>query len=836
MQKKTFSLFFCALLSLFVARAQNVILNGTVKEKGIPIVGANVYAKDIDKGTVTNSEGMFQFVGVLPGKHLFEVSFVGFEKQVWIVEVKSEMSKLEFNLKKSSTLLADVKISAKYSRETESVLKLPVPYKDIPLTASSIDAELLEQMQADNINEALIYTTGIKPILNYGGFQTFKMRGFGAPVIMQDGARDERMNFSNSAPVTSLAAVERIEFLKGPASVLYGHSAVGGILNIVRKQPSKDFRANFSTCYGSWESKRVKLGVGNSINNKLSYRFDAALSDQKGWRDSGDKTANAYLALNYDLDDKNQFEFRLGANDDFYGTETGLPSVKNDIYSKEGKLIYSKGNLPTTFDRKQRYNDPADFLDHENVNASIKYTRKTSANSKLQMQVSYSDDLIDYFSTEQLSYLQSEDPIYATYFKKDGEQKYICLDTIQRTYPFRFSHHTKTLQNDLYYSTQIKTGLLQHNLTMGYFFMYIDRISYKGYDFDGGDVSGAGLFAKIAVRNPVLNQGNLTTKFSAASIYHEMVNALYVQDLIQVSEQLKFMLGARYDYYNLGFQNGVVDKGRHISSKSEEKDIVNKSFSYRAGVVYEPIEPLALYASYSSFFKPKRSVYDESYVYLNKSGNQFYPNDGEEVYKPESGYQAEVGFKYNYNSKLHVNASTYYIKKNNIVEYLGDTDSGSKIYGQVGVVDSKGFDVETTFKPSKSVNLIAGYAYNIAKYRKFSINEYTDSEEGNYLRKTPKNQIFLWAYYQVNKGFLKNLSVGAGADYTDKLYTSSSNEYSLPDYWLVNSVLAYHLNKTYLQLKINNIFNKKYYSSSLSSNQYIPGQERNVRLTFGLKL
>lgn len=836
MQKKMLSLFFCALISLFVARAQNVSLNGIVKEKGVPIVGANVYLNDIDQGAVTNRNGIFQFVGILPGKYLIEVSFVGFQKEERKVEVKPDMPILEFELEKSATLLDGVEISAECMRKTETALKLPVPLKDIPLTTSSVDAELIEQMQANNINEALTYTTGIKPVLNYGGFQTFKMRGFGAPVIMQDGARDERMNFSNSAPVTSLAAVERIEFLKGPASVLYGHSAVGGILNIVRKQPSKEFRANFSTSYGSWESKRVKLGVGNSISNKLSYRFDVALSDQKGWRDAGDKTANAYLALNYDLDENNQFEFRLGANDDFYGTETGLPSVKNDIYSKEGKLIYSKGDLPTTFDRKQRYNDPADFLDHENINASIKYTRKTSKNSKLQMQVSYSDDLIDYFSTEQLSYLQSEDPIYDSYFEKDGKQISICLDTIQRTYPFRFSHHTKTLQNDLYYSTQIKTGLLQHNLTMGYFFMYIDRISYKGYNFDEGDVSGAGLHAKVAVRKPVLNQGDLTTKFSAASIYHEMVNALYVQDLMQVSEQLKFMLGARYDYYNLGFQNGVVNKGRHIASKSEEKDIVNKSFSYRAGVVYEPIESLALYASYSSFFKPKRSFYDKSYVYLNKNGNQFYPNDGEEVYKPESGYQAEVGFKYNYSSKLHVNASTYYIKKNNIVEHLGDTDSGSKIYGQIGVVDSKGFDVEATFKPSKAVSLIAGYAYNIAKYRKFSINTYKGSQEGNYLRKTPKTQIFLWAYHQVTKGLLKNLSVGAGVDYTDKLYTSSSNEYSLPAYWLVNSVLAYHFNKTFLRLKVNNLFNKKHYSSSLSSNQYIPGQERNVTFTLGLKL
>ncbi|MBN2596383.1 MAG: TonB-dependent receptor [Marinifilaceae bacterium] len=836
MQKKMLSLLLCVLLSLFVAKAQNVNVKGIIKENGVPIVGANVYVKDIDHGSVTNPSGIFQIFGITPGEHIVEITFVGYQKKISKIEVKPDMPMLEFELEKTATLLDGVEISAECIRKTEAALKLPVPLKDIPLTTSSVGAELIEQTQVNSINEALNYSTGIKPMLNYGGFQTFTMRGFGAPVIMQDGARDERMNFSNSAPVTSLAAVERIEFLKGPASVLYGHSAVGGIINIVRKQPSKDLQANFSTSYGSWESKRVNVGVGNRISNKLSYRFDVALSDQKGWRNAGDKTSNAYLALNYDLDDKNQFELRVGVNDDFYGTETGLPAVTNDIYTKEGKLLYKKGDLPTSFDRKQRYNDPADFLDHENVNASIKYTRKTSGNSKLQMQASYSDDLIDYFSTEELSYLHSENPIYDTYFLKGGEKIHISLDTLQRTYPLRFSHHTKTFQNDLYYSTQIKTGLLQHNLTMGCFFMYIDRISYKGYDFDGGDVAGAGLFAKIAVRNPVLNQGGLTTKFSGASIYHEMVNALYAQDLIEISKQFKFMLGMRFDYFNMRYQSGIVSNGRNITSKSKENEIVNKSFSYRAGVVYEPIEPLALYASYSSFFKPKRSVYDESYVYLNKDGNQFYPNDGKEVYEPENGYQAELGVKYNYNSKLFVNASAYYIKKNNIVEYLGKTGEGNKIYGQIGVVDSKGFDVETTFKPVNSISIKAGYAYNTAKYRKYSANAYHDSKQGNCIRNNPKNHVFVWAHYQVLKGALKNCSVGAGIDYTDKLYTNSSNEYSLPEYWLFNTVLGYGLDRTYLHLKINNVLNRKYYSSSVYSNQYIPGQERNVMLTVGFKL
>jgi len=837
MQKRFFSLFFCIVGTLFWANAQNVDVKGIVKEKetGLPVAGANVYLKNTDFGLTSDREGVFEFQQVPQGSYTIEVSFVGFEKEKSTVVVKQGMPVFVFELKKSNTLLGGVEISASYLRKTESALKLPAPLKDIPVTTSSVTNELIEQTQVRSVHEALKYSTGIKPMINYGGFQTFVMRGFGAPVIMLDGARDERMNFSNSAPLTSLASVERIEYLKGPASVLYGHSAVGGIINVVRKQPSENFQGNFSATYGTWDAKSVTLGVGNRITEKLRYRFDAGLSEQKGWRDSGDKTANAYLALNYDVDDRNKLEFRLGANNDFYGTETGLPAVKNEICNQDGELLYRKGDLPDNFDREQRYNDPSDFLDHENVNGSLKYERRFSDGSKIQLHTSYSDDLIDYFSTEELSYLTSDAPIYTDYFL-DGDKKiYICLDTLQRTYPLRFSHETKTFQNEVDFSTKLKTGFLEHKINAGYFFMYVDRKSFKAYDL-GEDVAGPGLFAKISVVGPVLNQGNLSTGFSAVSIYHEAVNGLYVQDLIDISQKLKGLAGVRYDHYHMGYQSGNVESGRNITEKSKENTIVNNSVTYRLGIVYELFEPLSVYGSYSTFFKPKRSVYDENYIYLNRSGERFYPSDGNEVYKPEDGYQLELGLKYQYMSKLHLNASAYYIKKNNIVEYLGESGEGKRIYGQVGVVDSRGFDVEAVCKAFQSLHFKAGYGYNVAKYREFSNNDYSNSEEGNYVTNNPENHMFVWAYYQRAAGVLKDFNLGLGADYTDEMYTNSSNTYRLSGYWLFDAVAGYSFDKTYLKLKINNVFDKKYYSGSVYSNQYIPGYERNVMLTLGAKL
>jgi iron complex outermembrane receptor protein len=827
----------CLFLMLFIGSsvfvsAQNASVSGVVSDSdsGDIIQGANLILKGTDYGTVSDSQGHYSILQIPNGKYNMVVAFVGYENLEHEIDVKEGMMPIQLSISRKITMFDDVEISTHVDRDAESLLKLPVKLEDIPLTTSSITAELLDETQAVSINEALKYATGIKPMLNYGGFQTFVMRGYGAPVIMLDGVRDERMNFSNSAPLTSLAAVERIEYLKGPASVLYGHSAVGGILNIVRKQPSNDFNANFSGSYGSWKTKRSLIGIGNRINDKLSYRFDAGFSDTKGWRDAADNTLNGYFALNYELNENNLFEFRLAANDDTYGTETGLPAVTNDIYSLNGDLKYENGELPGTFKFTQRYNDPSDFLNHENVNTSLKYTGKLGEKSKLQVHVSYSDDLIDYFSTEELSYLTSYEAIYDTYYMSGDNKVYVSLDTLQRTFPLRFSHETKTFQNNIDFNTEQETGNVKHKINIGYFFMYINRTSFKGYDL-GEDVSGEGLYAKIAVVDPVLNQGDLQTSFSKASIYCEHVNGLYAQNLIEVSEKLNVMAAVRYDNYHMEYQSATIADGRNFDEKSDPSTIVNHAITFRLGAVYKPVSNLSLYASYASFFKPKRSVYNENYIYINKDGERFFPEDGEEVYEPESGYQVEIGFKYDHENILQLNGSAYYIKKNNIVEYLDVSDDGNRIYGQVGVVDSKGFDMEAIYKPCSAISILAGYGFNIAKYQEFSANDYTSSKEGNYISNNPKNHVFLWAYYKYKK-----FNAGLGMDYNDKLFTNSSNTYQLPSYCTVDAVFAYNFKPAFLKLKVNNIFDVEYFSSSVYSSQYIPGQGRNVMLTLGVNL
>lgn len=835
MVKKTMLITAIMLIGLW-ANAQELLLKGKVidQETKRPIEGVNVYVEALQKGAATNEDGSYQIKLPKVGKYTLYVSFIGYKPIEKTVNISKNNIKANFTLKKDISQLGNVEITA-LRKQKSSVSKIDVPEKDIPLTTSQVSKELLEQVSVTNINDALRYTTGIKPTVNYGGFQTFKMRGFGKPIMMLDGARDERMNLSNSAPVSSLAAVERIEYLKGPASVLYGHSAVGGIINIVRKKPTEDFNAIFSATYGTWNRKSTQVGAGGKLKDNLRYRFDASFADNDNWRNNATKTANAYAALDYDINDNNKLEFRWGVNDDFYGTETGFPVMTTTIYDLNGKDVYHQGDLVNGFDRKQRYNAPQDFLKHKNYNLSLKYIHQFADDSKLSFNASYSDDLIDYFSTEELSFLTSDKPIYKNYFMSKGKKKYIDTQHLKRTFPLRFSHETRTYQNSLEYTTEFNTGNITHHFLGGYFLMYMDRTTFKGYNV-GTDVYGKGLYGTIAVENPILNQGDLQTKFSEASLTNEFINSVYFHDLVDVSDKFKVMLSARFDNYNMDDWSAKVIQGRELSDETEKKEIINNAFTYRLGLVYKASESLSLYTSVSNYFKPNRSIYNSKYIYIDKDGKEFNPEGSKKVYEPESGFQVEGGMKYTYGNILDLNLAAYYIKKENIVEYLGKNKDSKKIYGQIGVVDSKGFEIDATVRPTKGLSMTAGYTLSKAQYKDFSTNPYnTKSKKGNVLTNNPEHQFFIWNYYTVPKGALKNLSLGFGVNYTASMYSDNDNNYKLPKYWLTEASVGYAFDKIYLRLKANNIFNEEYFSNTVSSTQFIPGEERNFLFTVGYK-
>lgn len=736
-----------------------------------------------------------------------------------------------------------------YRNKTPTLLKLNVPDKYLPISVNTLSAKDLEVRGISDIQDAVRFVPGVRMNTSYGGFQTLYVRGFGNAPIMFDGIMDQRTTI-NSFPWPDLSAIESLELMKGASSVMYGHSSIGGILNVVRKSPKPVPVVNADVSYGSYENKKMTFGVGGPLVGPVNYYAHVNYSDMDGWRHAGDQRFSGYLALSANLTEKDVLDVRGAFNRDFYGTEIGLPDLMaNDVYDLEDNLYLKKGDLLPGLDKRSRYNNESDFYKHHAWNVMATYQHKFNENLKLEDKFYFMHDDINYFGTEALDYLESDEPIYNHYYMKAGKKRYICLDTVALNSPLRFSHIAKTVGNQLEISGKLFSGPIIHNFLGGYAFTAVNRNSYTGYVL-GTDVAGPGLYSHVSVHNPQ-SMGYMTSKFGKATITHNYIQSLYIQDLIELNDHWKVLLAGRYDFYKYMSSTSVTPSGKREISKADQTSyntLRNNAFTYRVGVVYLPDPSMSVFGSIGSFFKPIRSLYNPTTIYVDKNGYVFEPVKGEQIFKPESGYQAEIGAKYNYKNIFSLHSSIFYIRRENTTQRLGTmkveqngVSVNKTITGQVGVVDSKGFDLELTYTPVQGVQLTTGYSLTDARLRKIAkikdqiiieyINEGLNDNSGNYQTLVPKNNFYALGDFTIPKSVFKDLTFNLSVSFMDKVYRDVSNSKYFGSYWLTDVGVSYPLPVgVRVSAKINNLFNKSYYSQALGD-QMVPSMPRNYMVS-----
>lgn len=758
--------------------------------------------------------------------------------------------------------IQEVVATAHYKARPQ-ITKLDVPMTYLPISVNSIQASSLELRGIRDMQDAARFMPGIRIQTSYGAFQQISVRGFDHAVMMVDGVRDERSAINNSYPIGDLSSVESIELLKGPASVLYGHSAVGGILNVVRKSPSERPTVNARLSYGSYENKQATIGMGGRLAGPVNYYANVNYADQEGWRSNGNRRFSGYLALQARLGAQDVIDVRGGFNRDFYGTEIGLPDLmSNDVYSaSDDKLYLKKNDMLPGLDREARYNNESDFMKNHGWNVSGQYTHTFDNGAKLMDRLSFTSDDINYFGTESLDYLESDDAIYDHYYMKNGKKRYICLDTVYLSFPLRFSHIAKTVSNTLELSGKASTGDVRHNYMGGWALVAMNRTSYSGYNL-GEDVQGPGLYSHVAVYDPH-SMGYMTTRFSKATPTHYYTNSLYAQDLMEFGEHWKVLAALRYDFFRYLSASATTPSGkREYEEHGDFNRIKNRALTYRFGAVYMPHPSTSLYASFASFFKPIRTFYQDNVVYVDAGGERFTPKKNEEVFKPEKGYQAEVGVKYQLNQYLTANASLFYIRKMNSTatltssyqEEVGGEMVTKRVIGQVGAQDSKGFDFDVTVSPVSSLALTLGYGFNDSKIREMAevkdkaladaiygndpaaSKESLNSTKGNWQANVPNQTFYAYGSYTIPRGVLKDLEFHLSSSYTGKVYRNTANSSWFDAYWISDLGLSYRLpNNVHLTFNLNNVFDKSYYNQALGQ-QLVPSMPRNFQVAISYKL
>ena len=772
--KKLLSVAMVSFLLSAASLAQNpsgVVEGRILDENSRPIENANVAIANSNYGTNTDTNGKFIIVDIPVGRHALEITFVGYQSLRREIDVRAgQTSTNTYTLTRSVIEFGASEVTAPKARIV-SVSKLDVSIRETPITAQRINAELIEQRAAEDLGAAVKNVTGVRPINRYGGFQTFRIRGFNNFVLLNDEVRDERHNISTSAPSSNLANIERVEVVKGPASVLFGHSALGGIINLVRKEPTFDKRSNYSISSGSYNTVRTQVGAGGPVTDKLRYRVDFGTTRVDGFRNFGTETQNGSLTLHYTPSASDRLELSIGGNNDMYDTDTGIP-------------VLDDGSFPARLEVTTRFNDPSDFLGHERFDTQLKYQRQMSENVRLSNHLSYYDDDIDYLSTEFLKYNAT-------------------LDSLTRGFPFYFNHETKPLQNQLELSYNFNAGQTSNKLLVGYGLSILDRKTYRG------EISGAGKFATVSVVDPLLNQGDIQhidTRFQGKE---ETVHALYAQNWLNISSRFKALIGLRIDKFEGTYFTDLVDDDRNITKRGDRTKVPATTPTFRGGLVYRLSEPVSFYGSYSTYFKPSRRI----------------TGDGD-IFDPENGYQSELGLRAE-GKRFSLNVSTFYLLKQDLVESLG-----GGVYERIGAADSKGVEIDVQSDPVNGMQVNAGYAYTDAQYKDFYSSNQTNSNAGNRVRFAPKHLLNIWVRYDVSFGNLRGLELGLGMNHVGENFTARNNTYALPAYTLVDAVVSYRFQQVQVQFNINKLFDKIHFTDAIFGNQFFPGKTRNFLLTF----
>lgn len=776
----------------------------------------------------------------------------------------------QVNITDSIHALQEVHVVATNQKKIK-MSRLDVPIHHLPLSVSTVSSTDLEVRGIVNIQDAVKFLPNTRMRTTYGAYQQFQVRGFDYTPILMDGVRDERTSISNSAPLADLSSVESIELLKGPASVLFGHSTVGGVVNITRKAPTEHTTLNTLLSYGSWDSKRAMMDFGGKIAGTFNYRAVINWSDSEGYRYTNDKRLSGYLAIGGKIGNRHEIDIRSGFNRDWYGTEIGLPKLMaNDIYSSSNDSKYlSAGDMLPGLNARWRYNNESDFMINNGSNLSLRYSYRASEAFKLENVLSYNHDNIDYFSTEILNYAESNDPIYNYYYLTGSNgttKKYIQLDAVSLTSPLRFAYTVDVVNEQLEASGKFRfDNGMKYNYLAGYNFVAFFRDRYRGYqltdkyDNEGNLIQTADVYGPgrenivIPSYNPV-SMGTVHTKFSDAIVNRTYTHSFFLQNLFELSNKFKVMLSGRYDYFSyLHATAAVVDGQRTYTNRTDFGKINNSALTYRAGFVYLPSSSLSIYGSFANYFSPYRDMYSETTVYIGADGNRFYPKSGEEIFKPQTGYQAEIGTRYSLNSQLQATFSAFYIRKNNEKKTLNsayvDPDDGNtkSVVGQVATSDSKGLEVELLYTPSAHAMFSLGYGYTDAKVSGFSydaaalieqgyMNSNVDIQEGVRLAGIPKNTFFAAARYTVPKGFFKRLAFNGVANYTDNVYRDLSKSVIYGAYWQVDLGMSYRLNSGIeLRANVNNLLDDKTFIHSLGT-QVTPRTPRNYLFTIAYSL
>lgn len=674
-------------------------------------------------------------------------------------------------------------------------------------TPQSITVVTREQMTTQavrSVAEALRYEPGVVAESRVGDrFDNVFIRGFGGfgananYLHFWDGLRVPR-GVSYAMPSIDPYLLERVEVLRGPASVLYGQNNLGGMVNLISKTPSATPQGEVFTRFGDHNRIEGGFDVSGPVkqDGQLLYRL-IGLGRKADTDVNYTTTEREFIAPMITWRPTIDTTFTVRAVHD-----RGPSSYQPNWLPALGTLqINPNGQIPRNF-----FAGNPNYNTYDRTQDSIAYEFEHHFDETWAVRQNFR-----YMNVSSDFKALSVTGFGAAGSCGAGTPANLC---IART----STHYVETLQAaaiDNQAEAKFTTGWLQHTVLMGVDFQKSTADATFGNNTTATYVN---------YLNP--NYGTVAVPaLTTQTLQDREQTGIYLQDQIRLGN-LAAVIGVRNDWANATSDTRTIASGVY-TNRSHPSD---SATTWRTGLTYLFDNGLAPYVSYSTSFEPT--------IGTDYTGAAFVPTTGE---------QYEAGLKYQpvgYNGFFML--SLYDITQNNVLtmdtahlfaSYPLCTQSGLNCQIQQGQVRSKGVEFSAKLTPIPGLDIIAAVSHNDIEITKSTQVVSGISIQGKTPVGAPANTASLWADYTLQSGQMAGFGFGGGVRYVGESFGDNINSMAMivPAYVLADAMLHYDLYGLSPQLKgwklalnVTNLFDKTYVSACASATQCFYGNGRST--------
>ena len=432
--------------------------------------------------------------------------------------------------------------------EATTATKTQTPIMETPMSIQVVPKSVMNDQQAITLEQSLNNVSGVFPGLGFNGVETFNLRGFNTWDYYRNGVR-----FQSALSQTGnreVANLERIEVLKGPASILFGRIEPGGMINLVPKTPQATPYYSLQQQFGSYNLFRTTLDATSSLNqdNSLLYRLNFAYDNEGSFREFVN-SHHFFVApvLQWRISDRTQITAEMEYKTGKYAHDYGFPAIGN-----------RPANLPVNRQLGESFN-------------SAKFDEITAG-------FHWSHAFNDNWEIKHRFYLQrtDEDDNVALPLELRADNR-----TLDRFFAGFRNNKIETYTTNVDLTGHIDTWGIKHTLLMGgdYYNFRNHGLMIDNFNFPSIDIFNP-VHSGVAVRDPA-DDIPYDTK--------EDWFGLYFQDQIKLPYNVHVLAGFRYD-------NAEIKD--NISGRESGQDRI----SPRVGVLWQPIPALSFYGNYVENF------------------------------------------------------------------------------------------------------------------------------------------------------------------------------------------------------------------------------------------